>query len=114
LLCLPCSKPRLGNVKFHATAKGEQQTPEFLSFLFWHSLHQFNSHDPSIDEIIADPVLRMHRWRNHVIEVRNSVYLQSDPLLPDTGDDGFLPLDFPKVYFRHETAPPGFVASREG
>jgi DNA replication licensing factor MCM3 len=55
-------------------------------------------HDPRIDATIADHVLRTHRWRGHVVEVSNGVFVQPDPLLHGADEEGFLTLDFLKKY----------------
>jgi DNA replication licensing factor MCM3 len=57
-----------------------------------------DDHDPHIDSLIADHVLRSHRWRGTLVGGGNGVYVQPDPLLHGSSEEDFLTLEFLKKY----------------
>jgi len=61
-------------------------------------------HDPRVDTIIAEHVLRAHRWRGQVAQAEDGVYVHPDPLLPGSGNESFLTHTFLTRFMAHAKA----------
>lgn len=55
-------------------------------------------HNPQNDSLIADHVLRTHRWRGQLTEYSNGIYIQPNPLLHGTDEKEIVTVDFLKKY----------------